>query len=87
MEAPTRPQRPRPRQAENRIADEVFAISAEAALENEQIDKAMAATGIVQNLKKEENVVVAPGGGSKSVQWGDSGGRIEDKGQVSGGAA
>ena len=30
---------PRPRQADNRIADEVLAILAQAALENEQIDK------------------------------------------------
>ena len=37
---------------------------------NEQIDKAMAAMGVSQNLKKEENVVVARGGGSKSVQMG-----------------
>ena len=33
---------PRPRQAQNRIADEVLTISAEAAVENVQIDKAMA---------------------------------------------
>ena len=39
---------PRPRQAQNRIADEVLTISAEAALENEQIDKAMAAMGVAQ---------------------------------------
>ena len=44
---------PRPRQAEIRIADEVLTTSAQAALESEQIDKAMAAMGIAQNLKKE----------------------------------
>ena len=38
-------------------------------LENEQNDKAMAAMGIAQNLK-EETVVVARGGGSKSVRVG-----------------
>ena len=38
---------------------------------NEQIDKAMTAMGIAQNLKEEEEgVVVARGGGSKSVQVG-----------------
>ena len=54
---------PRPHQAEIRIADEVLTILAEAALENQQIDKAMEAMGIAQNLKKEENVVVARGEG------------------------
>ena len=44
---------PRPQQAEIRIADEVLAILAEAALENKQIDKAMEAMGIAQNTKKE----------------------------------
>ena len=39
-------------------------------MDNAQIDKAMAATGIAQNLKMEENVIVARGGGSKSVQAG-----------------
>ena len=48
----------------------MLTIPAEAALENEQIDKTMAATGIALNLKKEENVVVARGGGSTSVQSG-----------------
>ena len=41
-----------------RVADEVLTILAEAALENEQIDRATVATDIAQNLKKEENVVV-----------------------------
>ena len=48
---------PRPWQVEIRITDEVLTTSAEAALENEQIDNAMtavAALGIVQNLKKED---------------------------------
>ena len=53
-----------------RVADEVLTILAEAALENEQIDKAMEAMGIAQNLKKKENVVVARGGGPKSVHTG-----------------
>ena len=39
---------PRPRQAENGIEDEVLTVSAEAALENEQIDKAVAAVGVAQ---------------------------------------
>ena len=39
---------PRPRQAQNGIEDEVLTISAEAAVENEQIDKAMAAMGDAQ---------------------------------------
>ena len=69
--APTRPKRA-PDLGRRRIESQVqlLTILAEAALENEQIDKAMAAMGIVQNLKKEENVVVAPGGGSKSVRMG-----------------
>ena len=50
--------------------DEVLTFPAEAALENAQIDKAMAAMGIAQNLKEEENVTVARGGGSTSVQAG-----------------
>ena len=54
---------PRPHQAEIRIAEEVLTILAEAALENQQIDKAMEAMGIAQDLKKEENVVVARGEG------------------------
>ena len=52
------------------MADEVLTILAQAALENEHVAKAMAAIGIAQNLKKEENVVVARGGGSMSVQEG-----------------
>ena len=55
---------------EDPIRREILAFPAEATLENEQIDKAMAALGISQNLKKEEHVVVARGGGSKSVQTG-----------------
>ena len=51
-----------------RVADEVLTILAETALESEQIDKAMAA--IAQILIQEENVLVARGGGSKSVQNG-----------------
>ena len=58
---------PRPRQGEIRITDEVSTVLTEAALENEQDDKAMAAMGIAQNLNKEETVVVARGGGSMSV--------------------
>ena len=66
---------PRSQQAEIRIADEVLTILAEAALKNEQIDKAMEAMepmgmGTALNLKKEENIVVARGEGSKSVQVG-----------------
>ena len=65
-------------QAEIRIADEVLTVLAEAALENEQIGKAMGVMeameamgmGTAQNLKKEENMVVARGEGSKSVQMG-----------------
>ena len=80
---------PRPRKTEIRIEDEVLTTSAEAAPENKQIDKAMAAMGIAQNLK-EENVVVARGGGSKSVRMGpaqaarhgDSGGRLEGEGEI-----
>ena len=53
-----------------RVAGEVLTILAEAALENEQIDKAMEAMGIAQKMKKEENVVVARGGGPKSVHTG-----------------
>ena len=40
----------------------------EATLENAQVDNAMAAIGIAQNPEKEENVIVARGGRSKSVQ-------------------
>ena len=61
---------PRPQQAKIWIADEVLAILAEAALENELVDKAMEAMGIAPNLKKEQNVVVAREEGSKSVQTG-----------------
>ena len=50
--------------------DEVLTILSEAALENAQIDKAVAAMGIAQNLKNEEKAIVARGGGSKSVQMG-----------------
>ena len=53
---------------ELRSADEVLTILTEAALENEQVDKAMENMGIAQNRKQEENVVVARGAGSKSVQ-------------------
>ena len=53
--------------AEVRIADEMLTILAVAALENDQIDRAMTGMGTTQNLKKEENVVVARGGGSKST--------------------
>ena len=53
-----------------RVADEVLTILIEAAVENTQIDKAMAAMGIAQKLKEVENVVVAPGCDSKSVQTG-----------------
>ena len=81
---------PRPRQAENRIADDVLTIFAEAAVENEQIDKAMAAMGIAQNLKEEENVVVGARGRIKvrttglgaSTAAGDSGERLEDEGRI-----
>ena len=51
---------PRPRQAEIRTADEVLY----------DFSGGSAAMDIAQNLKKEENVVVARGGGSKSVQMG-----------------
>ena len=50
-----------------RVADEVLAVLAEAALENEHIHKAMAAMGTAQNLN-EEHAVVAQGDGSKD--WG-----------------
>ena len=53
-----------------RTADEVLTILAEAALENEQIDKAMEAMGVAQNLQNEESVVVARGEGSKMVLMG-----------------
>ena len=64
-----------PQQREIRIADEVLTILAEAALENEQIGKAMEAMEAMGmdtalNLKQEENIVVARGDGSKSVQMG-----------------
>ena len=60
------------------------AVTRQAALENEQIDKGITAMGIALNLKEEENVLLARGGGSKSVQMGlaqhgrSSGGRLED---------
>ena len=60
---------PQPQQV-IRIADEVLAILAEAALENEQIDKAMEAMGVAQNLEQEENVVMAREEGSKMVLMG-----------------
>ena len=60
----------RPLQMKLRVADKVLALQMEAALQNAQIDLAMAAMGIAQNLKKEENVIVAQGSGSKSVQTG-----------------
>ena len=53
----------RPHQAETGIADEVLTILAEAALENQQIDKAMEAMDKAQNLKKEKDVVVSRGEG------------------------
>ena len=46
-----------------RIADEILTFLAEAALENSQVDKAMAAMGIAQILREQENVIVARGGG------------------------
>ena len=42
---------PRPLQMNIRVADEVLAILAVAALENEQIDKGMAAMGNAQNFE------------------------------------
>ena len=60
----------RPPQAEIRIVGEVVTILAEAALWNEQVDKAMETMGVAQNLKKEEKVVVARGEWSRSVQMG-----------------
>ena len=69
----------------------MFTILAEAAPENEHVDKATAAMGIAQKLKKEENVVVARGGGSTSEQKGlapvvarESGGRLERESNVLG---
>ena len=56
---------PRQQQAEMRIADGFLTILAEAALENEQMDKAMEAMGIARSLKKEEDIVVARGEGAK----------------------
>ena len=46
-----------------RIADEMLTFPEEAALENSQVDKAMAAMGIAQILREQENVIVARGGG------------------------
>ena len=60
----------RPLQTKLRIADDILTFLAEAAMENEHIDKAMAAMGIAQKLKEEENVIVARRGGSTSVQAG-----------------
>ena len=45
---------PPPLQMKIRVADEVLTVLAEAALENEHIDKAMAEMGIAQNLKEYE---------------------------------
>ena len=60
---------PRPLHRKLRIADEISTKLVEAALQNTQIDKAMAAMGIIaQNLKKKEKATVARGGGSKLVQ-------------------
>ena len=50
--------------------NEVLTIWAEAVVENEQIDKVMEAMGVAQNLKKEENAVVARGEGSESAHMG-----------------
>ena len=61
---------PRPVQMKLPIAHEILTFLAEAALENEHIDKAMAAMGITKNLKEEENVIAVRGGGSTSVQSG-----------------
>ena len=60
----------------------------EEALEIEHIDMAMAALGTTRDLKGEENVIVARGGGSKSVQAGlghatsHLAGRLLDAGQL-----
>ena len=53
-----------------RVADEIMTFLGGAPFENEHIDKAVAAMGTAQNLKEEENVMVAREGGSKSVQAG-----------------
>ena len=77
------------RQAEIRIADEVLSTSAEAALENEQIDKA-AAMGIAQNLEKEESrgarrwIKVRTNVPGASSTAGDSVGSLEDEGKILG---
>ena len=55
---------PRPRDNRTRIADEVLTILSEAALENEQIDKAMPVMGVAQNLHE------AKENGPKSLQMG-----------------
>ena len=60
-------------QAEIRIEADSLTIPAEAALENEQIDKAteaMETMSTAQGFEKEEDIVAARGEGSKSVQLG-----------------
>ena len=49
---------PRPLSTKLRVANEILTFLRDAAIENERIDKAMPATGIAQNLKKEKNVIV-----------------------------
>ena len=59
-------------------------------MENEQIDKAIAAMGIAQNVKKEENVIVVRGGGSKPVGADMSGapcGELNDDSKIPGQSA
>ena len=58
---------PQPTSTKLRLADEILTFLGEAAFENEQ---AMAAMGTAQNLKEEENVIVAREVGTKCVQPG-----------------
>ena len=51
----------RPQQTTLRVAAAFLTCPAETVLENDRIDQKMAAIGIVENLKKEENVGVARG--------------------------
>ena len=53
-----------------RAADDIFTFFMKAAFENKQIGKAVSVMGSAQNLKKEEDVIVARGVGATSVQSG-----------------
>ena len=76
-------------QTKIRVADEVLTSLAAAALENEHIDKAMAAMGIAQNLKRRRMSLWHVEMDQSPYKWGlhkrrvrAPSGRIKDEGGV-----